>query len=50
MSLPVTKVATKSLAAQKSLNMSWNVGGLVPSGGMSVVNNYYNGNRRTVNQ
>ena len=38
-------------AAQKSLNMSWNVGGLVPSTGSSVVNNYYNNdNSRTVNQ
>ena len=38
-------------AVQKSLNMSWNVGGLVPSAGTSVVNNYYNNdNSRTVNQ
>lgn len=38
-------------AAQKSLNMSWNVGGLVPATGSSVVNNYYNNeNSRTVNQ
>ncbi|MBQ8435900.1 MAG: hypothetical protein IJX24_07855 [Oscillospiraceae bacterium] len=29
----------------------WNVGGLVPSTGISVVNNYYNNdNSRTVNQ
>lgn len=38
-------------AAQKSLNMSWNMGGLVPAAGASVVNNYYNNdNSRTVNQ
>ena len=38
-------------AAQKSLNMSWNVGGFVPATGSSVVNNYYNNdNSRTVNQ
>ena len=38
-------------AAQKSLNMSWNVGGLVPVADISVVNNYYNNdNSRTVNQ
>ncbi len=38
-------------AAQKSLNMSWNVGCLVPAAGTSVVNNYYNNdNSRTVNQ
>lgn len=39
-------------AAQKSLNMDWNVNGIVPTvSGGGVVNNYYNNdNSRTVNQ